>query len=311
LVAADDYRNTTNSYTGVKVDAALARGWKATLIYTLPQQRQPEDLDSLLDNRAQLDRESFDLVLWGGLLSRANTVAGAMVEVGFLRLTERDSEGRATRDRSLNTASARIIRDPAPNTLDFEVEGIVQGGTVSTSLAANAPRQRVRAWFLHADVGYTFPSGWKPRFAIEYDHASGDGPGGSFGRFDPLLGMRRVDLAPAGLYNAIARTNLISPGVRLEAVPGRQSELMVSYRPFWLAARQDAFSASGVRDPAGRSGSFAGHQIDARLRYKMSDNLRLEADVVLLAKGWFLREAPNAPSGAWTRYVSLNATLDF
>lgn len=311
LIAADDYRNTTNTYTGLKIDAGLSGGWKATLIYTLPVQRRPDDLDSLLANSARLDRESFDTVLWGALVSRADTIAGAMAEVGFFHFNERDAPGRATRDRSLDTASARIIRDPAPRTFDFELEGIVQGGTASSSLAPNAPSQSVRAWFVHADLGYTFGSDWKPRIALEFDQASGDRPGGRFGRFDPLLGMRRLDLAPSGLYNTISRTNLLSPGVRLEAVPSRRSELMVSLRSFWLAERRDAFSFSGVRDTTGGSGRFAGHQLDARYRYKVSEHLRLEADIVLLAKGRFLREAPNAPPGSWTRYGSLNATFTF
>ncbi|WP_254503034.1 alginate export family protein, partial [Salmonella enterica] len=33
LVAADDYRNTTNGYTGVRADFAAPQGWKAILIY--------------------------------------------------------------------------------------------------------------------------------------------------------------------------------------------------------------------------------------------------------------------------------------
>ncbi len=311
LVAADEYRNTTNSSTGVRADIAAPGGWKATLVYVLPQQRRPTDLDSLLHNGVALDRESFDLVLWGGLVSRTRTVAGAMAEVGYLHFGERDRPGQPTRDRSLDTVSARLIRDPKPGTWDFEFEGIAQTGTVSASLAANAPTQDVRAWFVHGDLGYTFPGGWKPRLAIEYDQASGDGPGGRYGRFDPLLGMRRADLAPGALYNLILRSNLISPGVRLEAVPSAKTDLMVSYRPFWLAAREDAFSSSGVRDASGRSGSFAGHQLDARLRYNPAKNLRLEADVVLFAKGRFLRDAPNAPPESWTRYVSLNTTFLF
>jgi hypothetical protein len=86
---------------------------------------------------------------------------------------------------------------------------------------------------------------------------------------------------------------------------------MVSYRPFWLAAREDAFSSTGVQDSSGRSGSFAGHQLDPRLRYSLTPTTRLEADMVLLAKGRFLREAPNAPPGSWTRYVSINTMLLF
>lgn len=311
LVAADDYRNTTNSSTGVRADIAAPGGWKATLVYVLPQQRFPNDLDSLLDNDVALDKESFDTVLWGGLITRTNTIAGAMAEVGFIHFGERDAPGRPTRDRSLDTVSARLIRDPKPAAWDFEVEGIVQRGSTSTGLAANAPTQDVRAWFVHGDLGYTFAGGWKPRLALEYDHASGDGRGGSYGRFDPILGMRRADLAPGALYNAILRSNFISPGVRLEAVPGKKTDLMVSYRPFWLAAREDAFSSTGVRDPAGRSGSFAGHQLDARLRYRLTPKIMLEGDIALLAKGRFLREAPNAPPGNWTRYLSLNTLFLF
>lgn len=311
LVAADDYRNTTNSSTGVRADVAVPGGWKMTLVYVLPQQRLPDDRESLLDNDFALDRESFDTVLWGGLVTRTNTFAGAMAEVGFIHFGERDGAGRPTRDRSLDTVSARLIRDPKPAAWDFELEGIVQRGSTSTGLAANAPTQDVRAWFVHGDLGYTFAGRWKPRLALEYDHASGDGREGSFGRFDPILGMRRADLAPGALYNAILRSNFISPGVRLEAVPDAKTDLMVSYRPFWLAAREDAFSSTGVRDPSGRSGSFAGHQLDARLRYSLTPKIRLEADVVLLAKGRFLRDAPNAPPGSWTRYLSLNTTFFF
>ncbi|MCM0034064.1 alginate export family protein [Sandarakinorhabdus limnophila] len=311
LVAADEYRNTTNSSTGVRADLATPGGWMATLVYVLPQQRLPNDLDSLLDNDVALDRERFDLVLWGGLVTRAKTIAGAMAEIGFVHFGERDAPGRPTRDRSLDTFSGRLIRDPAPQTWDFEMEAIMQRGTVSASLATNAPTQDVRAWFVHGDLGYSFAGPWKPRLALEYDHASGDRPGGRYSRFDPLLGMRRADLAPGALYNAILRSNFISPGVRLEAVPSAKTDLMVSYRPFWLAAREDAFSSTGVQDSSGRSGSFAGHQLDTRLRYSLTPTIRLEADVVMLAKGRFLREAPNAPPGSWTRYVSINTMLLF
>lgn len=40
LVAADDYRNTTNGYTGIRTDLAWRGGWKTTALYVLPQQRR-------------------------------------------------------------------------------------------------------------------------------------------------------------------------------------------------------------------------------------------------------------------------------
>lgn len=311
LVAADDYRNTTNGYTGVRADLAWRGGWTSTAIYVLPQQRRPDDLFSLRRNRVAPDREGFDLVLWGGLLSRSKTIGRATVETSFFHLGERDRPGRPTRDRSLNTGALRVIADPIAGGIDYEAEGIVQRGRISTGLAASAPRQDVAAWFVHGDVGYTFRSGWKPRVAVEYDHASGDRTSGDYGRFDTLFGMRRADLAPAGLYNALIRSNLVSLGARIEATPDKRTDLMASLRPFWLAARQDAFSFTGIRDTTGRSGSFAGTQLDGRVRHQLSRSLRLELDAVLFAKGDFLRTAPNAPPGRWTKYVSLNATAVF
>lgn len=311
LVAADDYRNTTNGYTGVRADLASRDGWSATLIYTLPQQRRPDDLPRLRRNAVAFDHEGFDLVLWGGLVSRARAIGAATVETSFFHLGERDEPGRPTRDRSLNTASLRIIRDPAPAHVDGELEAIVQRGHASTGLAANAARQEVRAWFVHADAGYTLTDPWKTRLSVEYDHASGDKPGGSYGRFDTLSGMRRADLAPAGLYNAVLRSNIVSPGLRVETVPSKRTDLMATLRPMWLAAREDSFSSTGVRDVSGRSGRFAGTQFDGRVRHLLTPWLRLELDAVLLAKGRFLRDAPNAPAGRWTRYVSMNATATF
>lgn len=304
LVAADDYRNTTNGYTGMRADWS-AGPWSATAIYTMPQRRRPDDVDALLSNEPAIDREGAALVLWGGVISRAKTIGPALVETSYFHLGEHDTPGRPTRDRSLDTAGIRIARDPATARLDYEVEAIGQTGSLSTSLAAGAPRQQVRAWFVHGRIGYSWAGAWKPRLLAEFDYASGDAPGGAYGRFDTLFGMRRADLAPAGLYNAIARSNVVAPALQAEAARGR-ADVMLSYRPMWLAARTDAFSSTGVRDASGQAGDFAGHQLDGRVRYRLSTAVRLEGDAVLLAKGRFLRDAPNAPPGRWTKYVALN-----
>jgi hypothetical protein len=192
------------------------------------------------------------------------------------------------------------------------VEAFYQTGAISTSLASAAPRQRVSANFIHADIGYSFPGPWQMRLSAEFDRASGDRPGGKFGRFDTLFGMRRADLAPSGLYNAIGRANIVTPGVRVEIAPGKRVDAFAGYRAMWLAADRDSFSTTGVRDPSGGSGGFAGHQLDMRVRYWLvPKRLRFEFDGVLLFKGGFLRDAPNAPAGKTTRYASFNLSASF
>ena len=110
------------------------------------------------------------------------------------------------------------------------------------------------AWFAHLEAGYSFRHPWAPRIALEFDYASGDRRGGKFGRFDTLFGMRRADLAPAGLYNAVGRANLLAPGVRAEIAPSKRLDVFAAYRPLWLALRTDSFSTTGVRDASGSSG---------------------------------------------------------
>ncbi|MBL0923669.1 MAG: alginate export family protein [Sphingomonadaceae bacterium] len=309
LVAADDYRNTTNGYTGLRADIAVRNGWSGTLVYTLPQIRLPDDAASLRDNDVKFDRESFNLVLWGGLFSKKRAFGNATAELSFFHLGESDTPARPTRNRSLETVGLRIIRDPAPDKWDFEVESFYQTGSARNGLAAASPLRNVSAWFLHADAGYSLgPS----RLSVEFDYASGDKGGGSNNRFDTLFGMRRADLAPAGLYNAIGRTNILTPAVRFESVTSKRFDWFANYRAMWLASRTDSFSTTGVRDAAGNAGRFAGHQVEARARYWLvPKTLRAEVNGLLLFKGRFLDTAANAPRNGNTRYLSLNLTASF
>ena len=311
LVAADDYRNTTNGYTGVRADIKL-NGGSATLIYTLPQIRLPDDLPSIQREKVRWDRESFDLKLWGGLMARPDMIAGATAELSYFRLQERDSPDRPTRNRNLHTVGGRLIRDPQPGRWDFEAEGFYQFGNIRASVAPSAAQLPVGAWFFHIDTGYSFPGPAKLRLSLEYDQASGDGPARKFTRFDTLFGMRRADLAPAGIYNAIGRANIRTPGLRVEIAPGKKFDAFAVYRAMWLASRTDAFSTTGVRDAAGRSGSFAGHQIEARIRYWLIPKfLRGEVNALWLAKGRFLERAPNAPATGNTHYLATALTATF
>ncbi|MBF9151650.1 alginate export family protein [Novosphingobium sp. 1Y9A] len=312
LIAADDYRNTTNGYTGLRADLKTSDGTAATLIYTLPQIRKPDDQASVLANRYGLDKESFDLRLWGGLVWRPKTVFGATAEASYFRLQERDSPSRATRDRNLHTVAARLIREPKAGKPDFEIEGAWQFGEVSETARTGARKLDVDAWFIHADAGYLFPGPAHLRLSVEYDYASGDGPGGSYGRFDTLFGMRRADFSPAGVLAAIGRSNIKSPGLRAEVAPGKRFDAFATYHPLWLAERTDSFATTGVRDASGKSGTFAGHQIEGRMRYWIVPGfLRGEVNAFWLAKGRFLRAAPNAPATGNTTYVSSAVLASF
>ncbi|MDX2236697.1 MAG: alginate export family protein [Hyphomonadaceae bacterium] len=311
LVAADDFRNTTNGYTGVRLD--LERGGASlAAIAASPQIRRPDNLDDLRDAAIRVDHESAAQQVFGGVATWASAPNGPSLQGSYFYFVERDRSGSQTRDRRLHTAGLRAFRDPARGAWDHDVEGFRQWGEISVSAALNAPRQDVAAWFLHAEIGRTWDAPWRPRLSVEYDVASGDDPGGDFERFDTLFGMRRAEIAPSGLYNAVGRANLAAPAVRFEAQPSPRWDLMAVWRGLALESRFDAFSTTGARDPSGAAGVDAGEQVELRVRAWLApDRVRLEGAVVHLDKGPFFARAPNANGSGDTLYSVLDLTYSF
>lgn len=312
LVGRNNFRNTTNAFTGVRFDRRGHGGERATLFYTLPHVRLPSDKQPILDNAVEWDRETFDLSFWGGFANLPGILGRTNLDLYFFALDEDDSRTVATRNRSLYTPGLRLFRDPSAGQWDFEIEVAYQFGKARAGTAAAAPRQDVSAWTLHAEAGYQFASGWAPRLSLEYDQASGDEAGGGYGRFDPLYGPRRPDWGPTGIYGPLGRANIRSPGARLEVKPDSRWDGFVAYRAAWLDSRTDAFAFSGVRDPAGSAGRFAGHQIEARARYWIVPGLlRLEAGGAMLLHGRFLEDAANANGYGDTFYGYSDITFTF
>lgn len=293
LVATDEYRNTVNGFTGLRVDLGPAPNTEITAFYVLPQERLPDQQSDVRRNLVRFDRETFDDVFFGGYLRQKKLWGGSQFELAYYRLAEHDTPGRLTADRRLHTIDARLSRDPKTSTYDFDVEGIYQLGHASDSTMANAVAADVSAGFFHAAAGYTFGGPLKPRVGLFYDYASGNGRNGTYHRFDTLFGSRRDDLGPSGTYSALARENISAPGIRFEAKPSDRFEALADYRGVWLASRYDRFY--NVIDKTGSSGSFGGQQLEGRLRYWLiPEHLRLESNFALLFKGHFLENAPQA-----------------
>lgn len=312
LIASDDFRNTTNSYTGLKVDSAWANGVSVTGVYVLPDIRLPMDSESVFDNETELDRSTTALSLWGGLITAPFGFDGAALQPSYFHLSEDDQADLPTRNRDLATFALRYFRDPKSGAFDFDVEYGVQTGTIRASTAANAAQQDVRATFAHAELGYSWNRPWKPRLAFEYDWASGDEPGGAYNRFDTLFGTRRAEISPSGILSSVGRTNLSAPGLRVEIAPSPRWDAFATWKLLYLASATDSFATTGVRDPTGNSGNFAGNQFDVRFRYWIvPQRLRLETTFAYIAKGEFLRDAPNAPQSGDTKYAAFDLTASF
>ncbi|HEX8639762.1 MAG TPA: alginate export family protein [Allosphingosinicella sp.] len=312
LVGRNNFGNTTAAFTGARGEWRGRGRERLTLFYTLPQQKLPSDKDSILDDEVEWDHEGWDQQFWGAFLTVPNVAWNAGLDLYLFGLEEDDRDSVATRDRHIFTPGIRLFRDPAAGKWDFELELMYQFGNIRTSTAPTAARQDVSAFSTHLELGYQFAGSWKPRLQAEFDLATGDRPGGDYARFDQLFGPRRPDWGPGGIYGPFGRANIISPGVRLEVTPSDRWDGFVGYRAAWLEAREDSFASTGVRDPAGSAGRFAGHQVEARARYWIVPGLlRLDSGAAMLFSGRFLDEAANANRFGNTVYAYTDLTLTF
>lgn len=314
LVARPQFGNASSAFTGAQVDWNGKAGDRLTLFWTMPLIRLPADAEGIRHDRVELDKESTDLQFFGGSLTKAGIFDRGTLDVYGYRLFERDSASRQTRNRRLFTSGVRLFRKPAGGDFDYDLEAAYQfGETRATAAASDITDLDVSAYFAHVELGKSLAGPLKPRLSIHFDVASGDGPSArTYNRFDSLYGDRRFEFGPTSLYGPVGRSNLISPGVRFDVKPSKRLDAFAMYRALWLESATDSFSATGVRDRTGGSGRFAGHQLEARVRYVLiPDLIKLDGGVAYLAKRSFLTNAPNAPATGDTRYAYLDLTIEF
>lgn len=314
LLARNDYRNTINGFTGADLSWRSPAGHVLRGFAVMPVIRLPAEEPGLGQNATVFDRENTSALLWGALFGSAPLAAGVQLEGYVLGLHEWDSPLAPSSDRRLITTGLRVMRAPATGQLDFQLEVMVQVGTSRRGASAGDVTDLAhRASAAHLTAGHRFGLPGSPRLAVQYDYASGDADpaDGVNGRFDPLFGARRFDFGPTSLFGALARSNLHSPGLRLEVSPHRTLDAMISYRASWLASARDAWTTAPLVDPSGASGAFIGHLVEGRVRFSpFPRNVALELGAAYLARGRFVTASPGArPSDPIYVYAQLTGAL--
>jgi hypothetical protein len=313
LVARNDFRNTTNTFLGFNARWESKSKNVLQAFFTLPTRRLPSDFDSLLDNDVELDDENRHVKFWGVYGTLAELFDKANLELYYLGIDEQDAPGLATANRAFSTVGARVVKRPAKELLDYEVEATYQFGDSRSSTTSNTDLDH-KAEHVHLEAGYTFDHDWKPRGVLQFDYASGDDSptDGENNRFDTLFGARRWEFGPTGIFGAIARSNVLTPGLRVFVQPRSDIEVMAAYRPFYLASDTDTYVPGGVRDQSGGSGEHVGDLSEVRVRWHVAPgNWMLEFGVAYLAAGEFLDDAPNASGNGDTSYVYVQSLFTF
>lgn len=297
LVARANYRSILASFDGVRAVWTTKDKLAVTLAYTAPVTREPADAPSALDNEVALDAQ-FDNVRLGVAhidMPLPNDLRG---ELYLLDFQEDDDSNAATRNRDLATLGVRLRHLPARGKFDFDLELAHQTGSQrATTSPLDVTSLSHDAQMAHLEAGFSFDAPWSPRVALQYDFASGDASpaDNESGRFDPLFGDRSFEFGPTSTFGFISRTNLSSPGIRLEVKPDADSDAYVMLRQVRLAEARDSLANSSVRDTTGASDKDAGLQLEGRYRHWLvKDSLRLSVGAAVVFEGDFLKTAPNA-----------------
>ena len=340
LVARPIFRNTVNNFTGVRARVMAYDKWQFNGFATVPVLRYPNynsiTTNPNLLNNTKWDEEDFHSWFSGGIFEYSNLYKDINAEVALYQLSEGDSSLNATRNRNYWTPTVRIYQKPAKGKFDFQAEGMGQFGTVkyaATSTYANTT-QLHEAWSSHAEAGYSFDMPWSPRFYLEYDYASGSSnwkdhtSAGVDGRFDPLYGASDFDFGPTGIYGAFQRSNINSPGYKLDFAPTKDLSFRFQQRLVWLASANDCWggnTCTAATQPAlaNGNGSFVGDQLGFTGRYNFNSSVNFDAGWYHLFKGEFAKSAHTAsstgiyltgvtpPPGADTDYFYVQSQLRF
>jgi hypothetical protein len=94
FVSRQNFRNTTNAYTGARFDTPLADG-ALTAFWVMPQVRLPDDRAAIEDNRIAWDRESSNLQ-FAGLFWTRDLGQRRSLDLYVYGLTESDDADQQT-----------------------------------------------------------------------------------------------------------------------------------------------------------------------------------------------------------------------
>ncbi|MGE0482433.1 MAG: alginate export family protein [Phycisphaerae bacterium] len=199
----------------------------------------------------------------------------------FYFILDEDRKGLPTRlDREIHTFGLRAYGPIGATGFDYDVTGVYQFGE-------DGDRDQ-RAFAGWGELGYRIPHEWKPRISASCHYASGDRDPTDLinERFDKLFGSSSV-LSRLEMFNL---SNLIMPRARFEFQPHERIRFDTSYAAYFLASDNDAWTATGRRDPLGNSTDFIGQEIDCRLRFALDRRMDLEVGYSYFMTGDFTQK---------------------
>lgn len=310
LLARPRFRNTRNSFTGGYV-RWMTDSTKIESLVAMPDNRFPRNFVDLDANKAQLDKNYAENLVWSIYLTLDLTNKD-LYELYYFGLKESDQDDLNTRNRRLHTFGGRLVKSFLSGFLHLESEGAYQLGRArASSKPEDVTDLDVNAWFGYITLGHKFDDIWSSKIDVELNYASGDKDkeDDKFQQFDPLFGVRRAEFNATNLYGFFGRKNHKSVGVLFRAKPSSESSLSMSYRALWLATADDRLPSLNLSNSSNED--FLGYQLEGRFRYQFNPTVMLETGGIYLAKGEFFDNTDQRVNSENTVYLYSEMSLKF
>ena len=279
LIARNEWRNTTNSFQGVRATLGQQKSdWQAELFALQPVIRFIDSADKV-DKAQWLYAAVGDWRKWSEIVS---------LQPYYYLLQQNGSKVEFGSDGKLAAASAK--KDREIHTLGLRGFGVI--GKTGLDYDLNYAKQWGRdgavdhdAYAYNLEAGYTAEIPWKPRFSWSFGFASGDKnpTDGTSQRFERLFGFAR----PWSNNDYFQMENIVTNKLRVEFTPLQKLKIDAGVSSYNLASATDRWNNAGLRDQTGKSGDDVGSEFDIRFRYPVNKYLALNIGYAYFKAGDF------------------------
>ncbi len=276
LLARNEWRNTTNSFQGVRTIIGQQKNdWQLDLLALKPVQRFTNHLDEV-DHSQDFYGVIGDWRRWSEVVTLQPYYYLLKQDGNKVEYTQHGNATAANSkiDREIHTAGLRAYGVVGKTGWDYDAGYVKQWGKqdrLSESGAFIAELDH-DAYAYNAEIGYSFTHPWKPRLSAFYGFASGDENPTDVKnqRFERLFGFAR----PWSNNDYFQMENIVAPKLRLEFepqlawLPGLKID--TGYSWYRLDSNRDRWNGAGLRDNTGNSGKDVGEEVDIRVRFPIN-----------------------------------------
>lgn len=265
LVALNEWRNTTNTFQGLRLTIGQEKNdWYVELLAVQPLVRYIHRLDNVQG------RQWF----YGAILSLQQYSTWLTLQPFYLALQQNsqsptpENPELIQRDfQHIHTAGIRAYAVWAKSGIDYDFSCTGQWGT--DALRANGDEIKQAAWATTGELGYSAPHRARPRLALFYGYISGDFDRTDKvqNRFNRLFGFAR----PWSAHDYFQMENLSTPKIIFEFNPWENLRLDTAYAWYWVASPKDRWNNAQILRNATAEGNAnsetkLGEEYNIRLR---------------------------------------------